>query len=389
MNTAKIIVVEFKGASDRYTLHLLSSMANMGIRITLFSIEDCILEPNAKYVLYRIFPSYSANEGNVKKLFKYIKAYIKIFLYAKKESCRVVHFQYFRNLLLDCSYWILLLFSGFNIIYTAHNVLPHEKKYFHKIIFKFIYKIFDAIIVTSNESYKQMVEEFKVKPSILKIIPIGYTGPLFFPKTTKTEAREILGFGHNKDIILFFGLIREYKGVDILIEAAERLADRFNELTIVVAGTVCDQVLLNKIEKLGEKLTAKGVLIKRLMYIPDKELPYYMLASDVVVLPYKRMSGHSSVLFLAYKFSRPVIATSIGGLKDAVHEGKTGYLCKPEDPNGLAECIEEALINKDRLATMGKNGNNLLVEGFSWVAIGKDTNALYRKFFLQDRLRKT
>jgi D-inositol-3-phosphate glycosyltransferase len=377
----KIIVVEFKGASDRYTLHLLSSMANTGYEFILFSAEDCIQEPNASYTLNRVFPSYAGEDGKLKKFLKYLRAYIKVFLYARKKGCRVIHLQYFRNLSIDCAFWVLLFLSGFKMIYTAHNVLPHERKPFHKGIFKIIYQLFDAVIVTSSAGYKEIVKDLNLNPLKLKIIPIGYTGPLFFLKATKLEARDKIGIDPQKDVALFFGLIREYKGVDVLIEAAGRLAHRLKELVVVVAGHDCGQSYLKKIEKIETDLVAKGVIVKRIGYIPDHELPYYMLSADVVVLPYKRMSGHSSVLFLAYKYSRPVIATSVGGLQEAVDEGISGYLCKPGDPDGLAHCIEEAMSDKMRLAAMGERGNRLFLERYSWEAIGKSTSSLYRELF--------
>jgi D-inositol-3-phosphate glycosyltransferase len=376
----KIIVVEFKGASDRYTLHLLSSMYNNGFEFVLFSTEDCIREPIAHYVLNRIFPSYT-EEGKLKKLVKYLKAYMKVYQYAKKEGCRLVHFQYFRNFWLDCIFWLVFFLAGFKMVYTAHNVLPHEKKFFHKRIFKIIYRIFDAVIVTSNTAYKELLDEFNINPLKLSIIPIGYTGPLNFPKTTKLEAREKIGIPAHRDVALFFGLIREYKGVDVLIEAVGRLTDRLKKLTIVVAGAGWDQTYIKKVKKIEAELVAKGILIKRIGFVPDEQLPYYMLSSDVVVLPYKRMSGHSSVLFLAYQYSRPVIATTVGGLQEAVDDGISGYLCRPEDPEDLAHCIEVAMVDKERLEEMGKSGNRLFLEKYSWEAIGEDTIALYRRLF--------
>ena len=160
--------------------------------------------------------------------------------------------------------------------------------------------------------------------------------------------------------------------------ATSILSKKLKNLKVVIAGSGSDRKLLDGLTALEKNYGIEDFLDKRLKYIPDKELSYYLQASDIVLIPYKKMSGHSSVIFLAYQHSRPVIATTVGGLNEAVIDGITGYKCKPNDHESLALAIEKAMLNKSKLVKMGREAKKFYKKNFSWEAIGKSTLAVYK-----------
>jgi glycosyltransferase involved in cell wall biosynthesis len=113
-------------------------------------------------------------------------------------------------------------------------------------------------------------------------------------------------------------------------------------------------------------------------HIPDEDVPFYFRAADVVVLPYRRVY-QSGVLLMAYSFSKPVVASAVGGLKETIRDGETGYLVRSEDPDALARALGEILGDPARAAAMGEAGYRLVAERFSWDVIARQTLAFYQE----------
>jgi glycosyltransferase involved in cell wall biosynthesis len=286
---------------------------------------------------------------------------------------------------LDFIFWLIAKLLRFKIVYTAHNILPHEKKAYHRYLFKVFYCICDAIIVTSSFAGRQLETEFGIKSDKISVIPIGYAGPPVLPILSREEARESLAIQSNAKLILFFGLVREYKGIDTLIKAVQIARDKIGDLRLLIAGDCSSEKLQQKYCSLVQELGIQEAVDMRIGFVSDQDLPKYIGASDIVVLPYKRASGHSGILFLAYHFSRPVIATKVGGLIEAVKEGKSGYLVPPEDENALANAIIEAFADRQKLFSMGNYGRQTYEEIYSWDKIARATVEAYYRLVMKKR----
>ena len=139
----------------------------------------------------------------------------------------------------------------------------------------------------------------------------------------------------DKKIILYFGLIREYKGLDILIEAAQKLKTKLGNFKIVVAGECYGKEA--KYLNLAKKLDVLDCFDFRFQFVKDQHISSYFCSSDVVVLPY-RSATQSGVIPLAYHFNKPVITTNVGGLPENVLDGQTGFICNPT-PKELSNSI--------------------------------------------------
>lgn len=145
--------------------------------------------------------------------------------------------------------------------------------------------------------------------------------------------------------LLFFGTIREYKGLDVLIDALPRVAASDPGVSLTIAGEPFIAV-----ENLKQRATQTGVADRiewKLGYVSDPEVARLLGQCDLVVLPY-RNATQSGVVPLAYEFDIPVVATRVGGLEEVVIPGETGYLVPPDDPGALAEAILQFLKSADR-----------------------------------------
>lgn len=225
------------------------------------------------------------------------------------------------------------------IICIADNIIPHEKRIGDKPFTKYFLKSCDAFITMSEKVMSDLrlfiqtlPDGRQAKPAVLVSHPL-YDN--FGAIISKEEARQKLKINNSALIILFFGFIRKYKGLDLLFEAMADERIKKAGIKLLVAGEYYEdaKVYIEQIKKLG----IKDQLILRTDFIPDSEVKYYLCAADAVIQPY-RNATQSGVTPLAYHFEKPMIVTNVGGLPILVPHEKVGLVVEPT-PTEIADGI--------------------------------------------------
>ncbi len=218
------------------------------------------------------------------------------------------------------------------IVCIADNMIPHEKRPGDKQFTQYFVKPIDRFITMSNKVLADL-RTFSTKPATLVQHPL-YDN--FGSIISKQEARQYLTLAPTDKIVLFFGFIRKYKGLDLLLQAIKEVSLKIPDIKLLIAGEFYEdeKPYLDLIEKLGIR---KNVILKN-NFIPDSEVKYYLCAADVLVQPYKNAT-QSGVTPLAYHFEKPMIVTNVGGLPDLVPNEKCGFVVTP-DPTEIANGIE-------------------------------------------------
>jgi len=219
------------------------------------------------------------------------------------------------------------------------------------------------------------VETFMLDATKVHVIPQGNFSDFSGEALTKERAKEILGIDLKQRVILFFGLIKRYKGVEYLIKAFPMVKKRLPRTKLLIAGKPNED--FSPYESLIANLGIVEDVITHLRFIPYEELVAYFCAADVVVLPYLK-TYQSAVVFTAYTFGRPVITTATGGLPEAIEKGKSGYVVPPADEQTLAEAICEVLSDEPMMAQMGDYARHLAETKYSWPDIARATLKVYR-----------
>jgi glycosyltransferase involved in cell wall biosynthesis len=231
------------------------------------------------------------------------------------------------------------------IICIADNIIPHEHRPGDKAFTNFFVKRCDGFITMSEQVMNDLLKFVRDKP--VKLVP----HPLydnFGEIISKIEAREKLKIKTDELIILFFGFIRKYKGLDILLDAMkiikENTKSQISNLKLLVAGEFYDdeKSYLQQINRLG----INDDVILRTDFIPDSEVKYYLCAADAVIQPY-RNATQSGVTPLAYYFEKPMIVTNVGGLPSLVPNEKAGLVTEP-----TAQSVANAIL---RFYQLGEN----------------------------------
>jgi glycosyltransferase involved in cell wall biosynthesis len=224
--------------------------------------------------------------------------------------------------------------SGTRVVFLCHNVLPHEAKPWDKWLARAAYSIPHAFVVHAR-SEKLRLENIVGTRADIRVHPHPVYD-LFTPDTMPDKATARAQLAPNaRRVVLFFGLIRPYKGVDVLLEALAHIPQQ-EGIEAVVAGECYDDVA--RYQSLVQNLNLQERVHLHLRYIPNDEVALFMAAADVVVLPYRNAS-QSGIVQIAYACGKPVITSRVGGLPDVVHDGQTGLLVPPADPAALAAAI--------------------------------------------------
>nr|WP_297771108.1 glycosyltransferase family 4 protein [uncultured Butyrivibrio sp.] len=265
---------------------------------------------------------------------------IKVANKIKKMTPDLVIFQWLHPYFAPSNYILLkVLGKKIKTLYICHNVFPHERFPMDKQLTKMALKPANFFITHSEsdaEDLKSIIKNPKVK------VGVHPTYDFFKQKNlTKGQARDILGIRQDEDVLLFFGLVREYKGLKHLINAMGLLKGR-DKLKLIIAGDFCGHR-----QEYNELITNAGIEDKLIIddrHIPIEEVEKYFAASDIVVLPYESAT-QSGVIQVAYSFEKPVLATNVGGLPDVVRDMQTGYLIEPFNPGSIAEKIQDFFDN--------------------------------------------
>lgn len=258
------------------------------------------------------------------------------------------------------------------IFLTVHNVFPHEPWIFDRALSRWTFKLSDRLLVHAQAMKEDIIRSFREEGKKIAMIPHGIctNGGIRY---AQAEARERLGI-KQKLVILFFGFVRPYKGLDDLLASFKALANKF-DVALVIAGE-----FFAGLTEYRKELERNGIARRTYLfpgYIPYEEVPLFFSAADIVVQPYVRFSGQSGVTQTAYLHSLPVVATNVGGLSELVLHGKTGLITKPRNPEELTVALEALLEDGDRRLEYGANGRRFLEDHLSWEKVTQRLLEIY------------
>lgn len=294
----------------------------------------------------------------------------------------VVHFQWSLGKRTDRLHWPILRMLGKRLVFTAHDVLPHEPEIMSLQHCKWLYHSADALFVHGERLKELLVGRFEVSPASIHVIP--HANYNFISDTpgpwNRGTARASFGWNEDDRVVLFFGLIRAYKGLDTLIEACRIVRDaglaQGQRLRLVIAG----RAFKNHWAEGGYQAQIRSLGLEDQVHlhfghIEMKDIGRFFHAADVVAVPYKRGS-QSGVLRLAYSFGKASVATLVGSLSEVPPDGFARFVA-PEDPAAFAAALRELLIDPDLASRLGARARHYADTELSWDRIAATTLAVY------------
>lgn len=282
------------------------------------SKDDAVVIENVEYRIH------TANPLNWISSARYINA----------QNPDLVIFQWLHPYLAPC-FWSMSKMIKSRILFVCHNVFPHERFFLDKRLTKMTLKQGD-FFVTHSVSDAEDLKSIVKNPNHKVAVHPAYN---FYKieNMSKEEARKKLGIAEEEKILLFFGLIREYKGLKHLLKALPKVREAVKGCKLLVVGdfrnSEAEYRQIIKEEGISDMVSVFGG------YTPYSQVEKFFAACDLVVLPYESAT-QSGVIQIAYSFLKPVLATNVGGLPDVVEDEKTGLIVGPCNAEALADAIE-------------------------------------------------
>jgi D-inositol-3-phosphate glycosyltransferase len=347
-------------------------------------VSDCEIHyfHNVKYQLSPISHvqhhacfSYSDLSG-VAKIWSYSLSMMKIVIGAYRLRPKVAHVQWFKFFPVDMLFVTLLHLLHCKVVYTAHNVLPHNPKKRDRFVYGWLYRHADAIIVHTNRSKVELMQLFDINGKKIQVIHHGMLPSATNPDEVHQRSETLQATLHTKEKIVFasMGYQNSYKGIDLLSQVWTGNPELFNNdhLMLLIVGKVQD-VDVNPLR------ACRNVHVVDEL-VSDIDFDAYLSLASVVLLPYRNIS-QSGVLFTALQRNIPVLVSNAGGLTEPLGIAKVGWCMGAATKDNLEKAILDIIQHPDQLNNVADDVSafNEVKAKYSWKEIGQQTSRLYSR----------
>jgi glycosyltransferase involved in cell wall biosynthesis len=373
---ARVLLVESLSGGNAYGVELVRALAQR-VRLTVLTVDDTRLAPCDGARLLPVLPGYGGRRWRLRKLVRELAGTARLAFELWRHRRDAVHVQSFRVTALEAPVYFALRRFLRRLVITAHNAVPHEPRSWHAGFYRRWYRLADRIHVLSSHTRDRLIAEFGVAPEKLLLVPHGnYEGFVeAHPADGGAACRSSFEIPQEARVVLFFGLIRPYKGVERLLEAFELLA-KAEDLHLVIAGAA-EPALARALESAIERSEAKARIRLRPRFSTDPELVALLRMADVVVFPYHHVD-QSGALLLAMSFGKAVIASDIPGFREYLDDGVEGVLCDTSKPPRLAREILALAREDARREALGAAAREVSLESYAWEGIAQQISGMYR-----------
>ncbi len=341
------------GFEPNFTVGFARGLAANGVELCVISCDETASRLTAAGIAnVNLRGSLATNRPPWVKLANLVRYYFRLLGFLFRHRGATFHFTgIFRR------EWILWeglvlnrcfrLMAG-RYLYTVHNVLPHNREHsrFLRWVYRRVYRVPHRLLVHTPRDRQQLITEFGVPPERIQITSIGLNEEMPVSTLTRAEARDRLKLAGPDRVLLFFGKIDEYKGLDLLLSAFEDLDPDGTRL--VIAGAFRNPAYRAQILRQWEGMTRRNAVHFHERFIPNEEAEVFFKAADVLCLPYRNIY-QSGLVFLGPRFGLPMIVTDVGSLREFVEED-LGLVTRTNDAQGLAEALKTFLAAPDRFS---------------------------------------
>jgi len=376
------------GGDKPYALGIAEAVTSVGISVDFIGSDDLNVPEllgNSRIQFRNLRGDQRPGASPIAKALRVLKYYARLIIYAATARPKLFHILWNNKFqLFDCT--LLMLYYkllGKRVVFTAHNVNAGKRdendSWLNRMSLNVQYRLSDHIFVHTDGMKSEMAFEFRIPNSKISVIPFGINNTVPNTLLSYSQAKGQLGISKDDKVLLFFGNIAPYKGLEYLVAAFnELLKEDGNYRLLIVGSPKGPSTYWNQIRRGIETTGIADRVIEKIEYVPDEETELYFKAGDVLILPYTHVF-QSGVLFLGYSFGLPAIAASVGSLKEEIIEGETGFVFQPKDSADLAAKINkyfqsELFLNLETRRSEIKVYAN---ERYSWDKVARLTTSVY------------
>jgi D-inositol-3-phosphate glycosyltransferase len=385
---ARSVALLTGGGDKPYALGMAAALTSAGVHVDFIGSDDLSvpeLLTNRRVNFFNLRGDQNPDARPARKMARVLTYYWRLVCYSARAKPKIFHILWNNKFqLLDCI--LLMLYYKLlrkRIVFTAHNVNAGKRdsndSWLNRLSLKVQYNLSHHVFVHTNGMKNQLVTDFRIPSQKVSVIPFGINNTVPNNSLSSAEAKRRLGVSSGDKIMLFFGNIAPYKGLEYLIAAFHELLRKDHSYRLLIVGKPKGPASYwNEVRRGVESSTIADRVIAKIEYVRDDATELYFKAADVLILPYAHVF-QSGVLFLGYSFGLPAIAADVGSLKNEIVESKTGLVFRAQDPSDLASKIEEYFKSElfRNLETTRFQIKEYANERYSWSKVAAITTTVY------------
>ena len=376
----KVAIIDTLGAHGGsfhfYAFGQSMGLINSGVDVSLYTNNETINPKINGLKFFDFYKNIFASKSRIINGLKWMIGSVQSIFHARISGISIFHFHiFYANILVLFNLLLVKLLFG-RVVLTIHDVASLARIGSPSIMSSFIYKLTDLILTHNKFSEDEIIKiDTSLKESI-HIVPHGNYTPFINIQKNKNKSREYLELPNEKTILLFFGMIKKVKGLEVLLKSLRKVVDTNPDTVLLIAGRSWENDFAIYQEIIDRNNLSKNIILHK-KFIPHEDVEHYYCASDLVVLPYTKIY-QSGVLMMALSYEKPALVSDLSPLKEVIIDNENGFLFKSEDVNDLAKKLNSILFDKEKLERVRKNGNTLINAKFSWDEIGRLTKKAYQ-----------
>ena len=376
LHIAVIEPVGGHGGMDYYDFGLCGGLDAAGMDVALFTCDETVIPSDAGFTVRQNYAGIYSNAPTWKRGLRYLRGTVLSLLAARREGRQICHFHLFHVGPLEVFNITMAKFFGLQVVITAHDVESFVESLEVPALSRWVYRQADRVVAHNRVSRQELIDHIGLPEERITVIPHGNYLHAIQTLPSQENARKALEIPVAAKVILFFGQIKDVKGLDLLLEAMPEVLKLHDNTLLLIAGKPWKSDF-SVYEEVMERLGIRESCISHIRYIPDKDVPLYYSAADLVALPYRRIY-QSGVMLMAMSYSKAVLVSDIPGMTEIISDGINGYVFQQGDVMALARRICEALGDGVKRQRLAEQGFQHVCNVFDWKLIGKGTADLYK-----------
>ena len=362
------------GAFHYYTFGQSIGLINNGVDVSLYTNNETANPKISGVKFFAFYKNIFKSKFRVISGIKWIIGTILSVFHARFSGISIFHFHiFYTNILVLFNLLFVKILFG-KVVLTVHDVSSFSNSSNSSIIGKLVYKLTDRIM-THNEFSKSEIINANLS-SCISIVPHGNYTPFINVQYDKEKSKEQLGIPNNRRILLFFGMIKKVKGLEILLSALKGVIKRNPDVLLVIAGKPWGNDF-SAYQKIIDENNLSEYILLHTKFISQEDVEHYYCASDLVVLPYKKIY-QSGVLMMTLSYERPALVSDLPPLKEIISDNENGFLFKTENVNDLTTKLNSILSDKGLMEKVRVKGTELVNTKYDWSVIGRQTKQAYQ-----------
>lgn len=377
LDVAMIEPVGGHGGMDYYDFGLCGGLAAAGVDVVLHTCNETAIPDYVEFEVRHTYSNIFGKTAASRRGLRFVYGSARAIFATVREKREIVHLHFFHVSVLALMNVLVARLARRKVVITAHDVESFVSSLEVPFMSRTAYRLAHCVIAHNHISKDELMARLKVRENMIAVVPHGNYLHALRPMPPAEVARARLGIHSNAKVLLFFGQIKEVKGLDILLNAMPSVLQHHPNAVLLIAGKPWKTNFADYQARIDE-LGINNACFTHIRYIPDEDVPLYYSAADLVILPYRRIY-QSGVVLMAMSYGKAVLVSDIPGMLEVVQDEDSGFVFRSGDVGDLSLKICTILSEEPLVENVAKRGRELMAEKYDWTVIGQQTKEIYAR----------